>query len=373
MADVVELNDLRSLSRYRLLWDSLVADTPDATFLHTYDWLEDYWRHFGTGKQLRVLVVRSAGHGVGILPLCIVRRKLRLGSLRVLTYPLDDWATFYGPIGPSPTATLFTAMRHVATSPCDWDQIDLPGIANHGRTTLAMQQVGFTPRIEPQDGTSVIDLTGVGSWDSYLARLPHQSRSALERTIEQLNERDDAEFIRHRPEPRRSGDGDPAWDFYDQCEQLALKVWQHTSNKSNAIWHPSLVSFFRDTHAAASRLGMVDMAVLKLAGQPVAYWYGYHFAGRLMGLRMACTPESPVSDVRMALMSRLIEDSLDRGDEMLDLWSGDETYRAELGTSVVRRYRVSYTPRTAIRPQLIRAGRWLRRRTASPLRLAAAN
>lgn len=377
MADVVELNDLRSLSRYRLLWDSLVADTPDATFLHTYDWLENYWRHFGRGKQLRVLVVRSSAHGVGILPLCVVRRRHRLGSVRVLTYPLDDWGTFYSPIGPHPTATLLTALRHVSNTPRDWDEVDLRWIAHEsrdrGRTFRAMQQVGFAPRVEPHGGTSLIDLTEVGNWEGYLASLSRKQRHELRRINRRVGDWGRVELVRHRPQPRRTGDGDPAWEVYQQCEQVAQASWQNNSTTGNTLSHPSLVSFFHDTHAAASRLGMVDMAVLRLADRPVAFWYGYHYQGRVMGLRMGYCPDAPVSGVGMALMSRLIEDSLHRGDDSFDLGPGDESYKVRLRTTMASRHRVTYTPSTALRPQLIRASAWLRQRTAGTLRLAASS
>ncbi|MCO6043291.1 GNAT family N-acetyltransferase [Aeoliella sp. ICT_H6.2] len=374
MAEVVEVNDLRSLSRYRLMWDSLLADTPNATFLHTFDWLENYWRHFGSGKRLRVLVVRAAGQGIGILPLCVVRRRHRLGSLRVLTYPLDDWGSFYGPIGPSPTATLLTALRHVASSPRDWDQLELPWIAHdsrdHGRTFNALRQVGLPPRVMPQGMTSLIDCAALGNWESYQANLSRKRRHELRRVSRRVTDWGEAEFVRHRPEPRRDGDGDPAWELYDQCEEVARQSWQNTSATGNTLSHPKLVSFFRDTHAAASRLGMVDLAVLRLSGRPVAFWYGYRCEGRVMGLRMGYCADAPVSGVGTALMSRLVEDSFRRGDQSFDLGPGNECYKSRLRTSVVNRHRVTHTPATAIGPQLIRASGWLRQRTASTVRLA---
>ena len=56
MVEVLEINDVDELSQYRLLWNSLFRATPRATFFHTFDWLETYWRHFGHDQKLRVLV-----------------------------------------------------------------------------------------------------------------------------------------------------------------------------------------------------------------------------------------------------------------------------------------------------------------------------
>ena len=71
MVEVVEINDIEELSHYRMLWNSLFAGTPNATFFLTFDWLETYWRHFGHDQKLRVLIVYAAGEPLGILPLCV--------------------------------------------------------------------------------------------------------------------------------------------------------------------------------------------------------------------------------------------------------------------------------------------------------------
>ena len=78
MIDVQEINDLEELAGYRLLWNSWLAQSPRATFFNTWDWLDNYWRHFGQNQTLRVLVVRSAGSPIGILPLCIRTERIAL-------------------------------------------------------------------------------------------------------------------------------------------------------------------------------------------------------------------------------------------------------------------------------------------------------
>jgi len=106
MVEVIEVNDIEQLSQYRMLWSSVFPGTPNATFFHTFDWLDIYWRHFGRDQKLRVLIIFAAGAPVGILPLCVRREPHQLGKVRVLTYPLDNGSTSYGPIGPNPASTM---------------------------------------------------------------------------------------------------------------------------------------------------------------------------------------------------------------------------------------------------------------------------
>ena len=78
MIEVQEINDIDELAGYRLAWNSWLANSPRASFVNTFDWLDNYWQHFGDNQQLRALVVRSAGAPIGILPLCVRRERYGL-------------------------------------------------------------------------------------------------------------------------------------------------------------------------------------------------------------------------------------------------------------------------------------------------------
>src|SRR5687768_11874064 len=146
MAEVIEVNSLEKLAQYRLVWNSLFRETPAATFFQTYDWLELYWKHFGEGQRLRVLVITARDEPIGIVPLCERIERHRLGRVRVLTYPLDHWGTWYGPIGANVAASLLMAMRHVRGSQ-SWDLLELRWTSaagsDRGRTQRAMHAAGF--------------------------------------------------------------------------------------------------------------------------------------------------------------------------------------------------------------------------------------
>ncbi|QDU57733.1 GNAT family N-acetyltransferase [Aeoliella mucimassa] len=369
MAEVQEINDLRTLANYRLLWNSLLEETPNASFHHTFEWLENFWRHDGSDKRLRVLIVRVAGQAVGILPLCVIERRHRLGTLDVLTYPLDNWASFYGPIGKNQTATLMAAMRYLASTPRDWDQIDLGwtdvDAVDHGRTRNAMRLAGLAADSQLQDETSVIDLAAFTNGEEYLASLSKKTRHELRRHERRVSEFGEVTFERHRPGPRREGGGDERWDLYDECEQIASTSWQSASTTGNTLSDREYVGFFRDCHAAAARQGMVDMALLRLAGKPVAFWYGYQHQGRLIGMRMGYDPSTPVGGVGNVLLKRLIADSIARGDQHLDMGVGGEQYKLRLRTGSKSIYHITHTPTLAVRPQMVRAARWLKQQIAA--------
>ena len=122
---ILEINNIEQLEQFKTDWDILFRDTPGATYFQSFNWLKAYWRHFGTGNTLRTLLLIEQDQPIAIVPFVVRQEETRVGRLRVLTYPLDNWGSFYGPIGRNPAAALKAAMEYVHSAPRDWDMIEL--------------------------------------------------------------------------------------------------------------------------------------------------------------------------------------------------------------------------------------------------------
>ena len=245
MAQVVEINDPAELAGYRLLWTKLYSETAGASFFHSLDWLETYWQYHGDRQRLRVLVVYAAGSPIGILPLVVRRETTRLGTVRVLTYPLADWGSFYGPIGPNPTATLIAGLGHVRRTEADWDLIDLRWIDGPeacDRTLRAMEIRGFS-------ATTACGPRAAGRARQELGRLLGRPQTDLaeERSLCR-KATGDAWPGRVLAVPAAGtawGDGDPNWPLYDTCESLATRSWQGSSTTGTTLSHEAVQPFLR--------------------------------------------------------------------------------------------------------------------------------
>lgn len=367
MVEVVEINDVEELSHYRLLWNLLFPATPHASFFLTFDWLDVYWRHFGDGQKLRVLVVFSAGEPLGILPLCVRTERYRLTKARVLTYPLDNWGTWYGPIGPNPAATMLAAMQHIRRTPRDWDMIELRWVAadasEGGKSARALRVAGLLSEKKEYQSTSLVDLPA--SWDEFQTQKSPSLRRQFRRTLRETFEHGQAEYIRHRPAPADEDDGDPRWDLYAMCESAALASWQSAVDQGNTLTHERVRDYFHAAHAAAARLGMVDMNLLLVDGRPAAFLYGYHCQGNVAALRTGFDA-SIASGLGSALTLKSIEDSCRRGDHAIDFGPGEREHKRRLRTRIESTYRLTYTPLTSWRSQAVRWTRWAKNHWPKP-------
>ena len=396
MIHVEEINDFARLANFRLAWNDLWTKTPGAAIFQAYDWLAAYWHHFGAGQRLRVLAVQCEQRLLGILPLVVRTETSRVGSVRVLTYPLHDWGTFFGPVGPDPAATLLAGLEHVRRTRRDWDVLDLRWVDrdgnDRGRTERAMRQAGFHPHAQAWDRAPVVEMSG--SWQEYWADRDKKFRHNVERCQRRLVQEGEVTFVRYRPKGDRSmfsdqirpggadGDspifvernlgqspkngpvpaGDPRWDLYDNCANLAGRSWQGDAEDGTTLSHPTVRSFLREVHGAAARLGAVDLNLLLLSGRPVAFIYNYHCQGRLYGLRKGFDPAFSTLRAGMVLQYRMLEDGFRRGDSCYDLGVGYHDSKRHWQTGLATSYRFTHFPAVVVRAQLLRLNRWVRRR-----------
>jgi CelD/BcsL family acetyltransferase involved in cellulose biosynthesis len=366
MARIVEINDIEGLSRFRQDWSDLLRQTPGASFFQSLPWLEVYWRHFGRRQRLRVLVTLDGDRPMGILPLVVRREKSRVGPVRVLTYPLHDWGSFYGPIGPGPGGILTAGLEHLRRTPHDWDFVELrwqgAPDTDPWQAGRSMQAAGLQPYPTLWDRTAVVDLGG--TWETYwtgrkgawLRRFRH-----AERSLEELGE---LSYVRYRP-AGGAEDGSARWDLYDACEQLAHRSWQGGTANGTTLSHDMVRQFLRDVHEAGAAAGAVDLNLLLLRGTPVAFVYGYHYQGYVYGLRRGYDARLARQGAGNVLLAYTLRDSFARGDRVYDMGVGSLESKRHFQTRLLPLLRFSYFPPLALRVQLLRLRRWWQGRCLS--------
>lgn len=361
MLHVVELNTLESLYERQFHWSALLAETRGATYFQSLEWLADYWRFFGQEQRLRVLFCYQGRRPIGILPLVVVPEPTRVGTVRVLTYPLHDWGTFYGPVGPMPAATLYAGLAHVRRTERNWDVLELRWVdrdgADRGDTEAALREAGFAPQRHRWSRAALVEFRG--SWGDYWCTRPAKLRENLRAAARRLERWGPVEHVRWRPAGAAWGDGDPRWDLYEACVALAQRSWQGHSTTGTTLSHDAVRDYLRAAHASAARAGAADINLLLVAGEPAAFAYNYCRGGWLFGLRTGYDPRFSQGSPGRVLQHRMLQDSFHRGDGCFDLGTGYFAAKRPWHTRVVTSYRYAAYPRLLSRTQLLRWSRWL--------------
>jgi hypothetical protein len=363
MVEIVEVNDIESLAQYRMLWNSLFRGTPNATFFHTFDWLDVYWQHFGHDQKLRALIAYAAGEPLGILPLSIRTEPYRLAKVRVLTYPLDNWSRWYGPIGPNPASTMMAAMQHLRRTPRDWDMMELRSVADDNsqgsKSARAMRMARMFSEKQEYQSTSVIDIPA--TWKTFLANKSPWLQREFSHTIDRFFTIGSAAYIRHRPCSATEGDGDPRWDLYADCETIEQRSRRSQLSNGSTRTDERFRQYLRECHAIAARLGMLDVGMLTIEGRPSAFLNGYHYNGQVTALHTGFDPANDHAII-LALMLQTIQDSCNRGDHTMNLGPGEREFNRWLRTRMESTYQLTYLPANSWRSQALRLSRWAKRR-----------
>lgn len=347
MLDIIEVNEIKDLEPFRDDWNRLLSVTPGGSFFQSLDWLEVYWRHFSEKQYLRVFVVRDADEVTGIVPLCVKRIKAKLGSCSILTYPFDDWGSFYGPVSADAESTLNAVMHVIQESQRDWDLIDLRCVDANGfdagATERALETTNLSFKKFEWDQTAHVDLNQ--DWETYLAGRSSKARQTYLRAEKRIAKEGEIEFTRYRPRGEKYGESDPRWDLYEICEAIAHKSWQGSSTTGTTLSHEQVAQYFRDTHESATRFGAVDINLLYLSGEPAAFNYNYAYQGRVYSLRMGFDPSVSNKGLGRLLMGRMIQNSMEAGDQLLDIGPGSLDAKKYWYTSVETSFRyVHYSP-----------------------------
>jgi CelD/BcsL family acetyltransferase involved in cellulose biosynthesis len=368
MHSVLEINTPDELSPHRAAWEDLLQQTAGATFFQSFHWLDAYWRHFGTGKKLRTLVILDDGNPAAIVPLAIRTERTRVGNLRVLGYPLDNWGSFYGPIGPDPSGALRTAMQHIRRTPRDWDMIELRWIGASGgdarqaqdamrAAQAAMHAASFQAYPTIWNQTLAVDFSA--GWKHYVNSRKGAWLRRMRQSQEKLSRQGKVGFVRCRPRGIAYGEGDAHWDLYDACEAIARASWQAAASDGTTLSHRSIRAFLRDLHATAAEAGAVDMTLLTLNDHPAAFIYGYHYRGSVYGLRRGFDAAVSRAGLGSILLWNTLEDSARRGDRLYDMGVGSLESKRHFQNRSLPIYRLSHFHAAVLRTQLLRVGRWL--------------
>lgn len=356
MAHVTFLDRISDLDDFHLVWRRLWQDTRNATFFQTLEWLKLYWSHFQAGQLLRVAIVESRGEIQGIVPLVVRTETTKVGSVRVLTYPLADWGSFYGPLGSNPTASLVACLRALHERPRDWDLLDLRWVnqleVDQGRTPVALEAAGFPATSRVWRTTALIDFAG--NWSDYLASRSSKFRNNLRRAETAAAKAGSLTFHRYRPAAFRDGGEDPDWDLFHECVGVAADSWQGSSQSGTTLSHLQVRDFFRDLFGLAAHHGALDVNLLRMNGELIAFTFNLHSRGNLQGLRLGYSPEWAAISPGRLIMARSVEDSLNRGDHRLDLGGETMSFKRPWLTRTLDSYRHTHYPLSSWRSQVLR-------------------
>ena len=355
-------------------WNRLHARAPGATIFNSWLWQYQWWRVYGGGRPLRVLVARSAGDVTGILALYLGEetalgrpvRALRLVGTGGDTHP-DDLGPVIDADDERETA------RALARAAVELPDGDLLLVSDLDPQAIFTEELELAARLAGRplsrgrtERIAYIQLPG--SWEQYLASLSANRRAEIRRARRRLAAHHAARF-------RVWDDGARLDAATRLLADLHRRRWA-SAGGSEAFASPQYLAFHGAIIRSSFARGWLRLYCLEIEGEMAAMLYCYRFRNRVFLMQGGFDPAWSAWKPGTVLLSYAIEQAIEEGNDVFDFLRGEHRYKDRLATGSRETVYVTALRRSllclafALRPSYVpmrrnslpaRARRWLRR------------
>ena len=322
-------------------WNRLFAQASAQNPFLMWEWMASWWRHFGAGKRLHLLLVRREGELIGIAP--FYQREIRIGgiSFRALSFLGDeavgsdhlDLLSRSGcedEVAEAIAQTWLNARR-------DWDFVALRHSAEaspHVARLLRLSEEGW--RVQRQEGELCPFLRLEPTWEAFLNQRSASMRYTIRRKIRNLEKEHPVEFVMIEDlHEGRSG--------MERLISLHQKRWGDRGG-SDAFVSEIKLPFHRETAEAFFQKGMARLFFLKVEGETVAALYGFLIGRRFFYYQAGFDPSWKGKSVGLVLMAKCIETAIAQGWSEFDFLRGPEEYKSHWTSEQRKTWRLTLAP-----------------------------
>lgn len=307
-------------------WLRLLGEVPFQSVFFTPQWQETWWRHFGAGRQLSLLTVRSNdGRLQGLAPLmrtdpaADAARLEFIGDLELCDY-------FDLLIAPHQQDDVAQAMADYLVSQAGEDvEICLNNLSASSTTATLLQdslaKEGLLVEAETIETCPTIILPA--DWNAYLAILRGKDRHELRRKIRRAENAAELTYTVTETPDRLDEDLDTFIALHRMSQQ----------DDKQGFMTPAKVAFFRDMARQLWREGWLELAFLHADDRPIAglccMTYGTTYAAYNSGYH----PDYGTLSAGIVLFANRIRSAIDRGFVAFDFLRGNEAYKYRFGAS----------------------------------------
>jgi CelD/BcsL family acetyltransferase involved in cellulose biosynthesis len=357
-------------------WDQLLEVAEDASVFVSWEWLFNWWRHYGKDRRLRILVALEQGRLVGILPIYVqtiwLYRYFSVRVSRFVGFGGDTSPDYLGPLlVPESAERVARALAgHVLDRLQEWDVLYLTDLSEGSlfRRVLAEQSNarGLTHTSNVSASIAYIPLPQ--SWGDYLAGVHRDRRYTIRNTRKKFETLHGGKFY-----VWSEGDGGDA--ILDQLIKLHRRRWQE-KGEHHAFSTPEYVGFHRDVIHACARRGWIRFYCIETHGAPLATFYCYRFRNQIFYFQVGFNPEFEKLRPGLVLIGYAVEHAIQEGNTVFDFLRGEHMYKTQWGKSLRHTHALTVY-RSSLVAQLYRlreeripaAKTWLKERFPFLLRL----
>lgn len=311
-------------------WKRLHLESDRPVPFLSWEWISTWWKHFGPGSRLFVLVARSEqGEIVGIAPCRIVTRRtfgiLPVRSVELLGYRgsavCSDHLDFLVSRNDAERVCL-SLVNAIISQREKWDRLEFGDLVQNSFVpgALAGLENRYRLTVRRSLGDRCPYLALPAKWDDLLRSMKAKRRSFIKTKRERLLSKCRVEFVRDSSPQHVS-------EQLEILEKLHKLARERKGQQGNFVL-PAYRDFHRDVALRVAVAGYLYMARLECDGLPTAIVYGFIMNKRLFYYQTGFDPDWMKDGVGSILLAMVVEDAIERFQATeFDFLRGTEDYK----------------------------------------------
>jgi CelD/BcsL family acetyltransferase involved in cellulose biosynthesis len=307
-------------------WKRLFRQICCSNVFLSFEWLSEWWRHFGREGKLLILTLRDECNSlVALAPLYIAREgRLRLRKLGFLG---DQWVgsdhldflvdRTVGPIDMGLISDIVLEQR------AEWDYVQLSDVREDSIAATvfrrSMEKMGLTSTLTPSTVCPYGDLPRTE--EELMARISSRFRRSLRYDAGNLRRQGLVEFATFTDWPE-------ALPAFDELLRLHKSRFKHR-HAASAFVGSAVEAFHQDVFRTLVDAGWAQIRVLKVDGACVAAAYQLACNRSLYSYQNGIDPAYSRFSVGHQLLQFTLQDAIRRGYTEFDFLRGDEPYKSK--------------------------------------------
>ncbi len=317
------LTQAGELERLASTFDALLASEEDNHAFRQFAWVWPWWKAFGTGRALRVLVAREANAIRGVLPLYEERLagpaglgRRRLAFVGAGPGAAEDLGVVAGPTDEARLADVFAAALGAQVP---FDELALDAVRPGSALARAIEgRFGTASGHAVRSDAQVVSPRGGldGTFDDYLAGRPGGLAAQVRRRARWLDRQPGYRVVRVAA-PSEVG---PAFDSLVDLHRMRF------GTRSTTFDGP-MFGFLREVAGRLAASGRLRLVTMWATGAPVAAVLGWRWGKTFAYYQSGHHPDWRDRSVGTVLIAECLRDSFAEGLATWDFLRGDEPYK----------------------------------------------
>ena len=333
------VTDERRFVELRPVWNRLVEEANIDHPFARHEWLHSWWKCFGAGNKLHILVISAGDRPIAIAPLMLSMGRMygvkvrKIGFMANVHTPRFDFI-----IADQPRVVYQTIWQHLLKS-ADWDVVELIQVLCDSMTLRELPRLAakdnYLTGIWHSEDCPYVDFSQ--GWNALLRNLSHNHRSQMGKRLRRLGRVGPVDLeVFSGPENLQQ--------LLDEGLGIEAAAWKLRAGTA-IVCHADLICFYRDVAEALSKLGILRLIFLKVGETRIAFAYALFHKNKIYVLKAGYRPEYAPYSPYLLLCHLLFQEACERGISEYEFLGGSDAWKLHWADKTRSQYWAYIMPR----------------------------